>query len=97
VLGHSAYLRGDYSYQSDYVRTNLGQAGYDPLTATGSQTHILNARAGFSMRGVEIAAFVNNAANSQDLLNVGHGAGAALVTGTTFRPREIGLQLAYRY
>ena len=97
LLDHSAYVRGDYSYQSDYVRTNLGQAGYDPITATGSQTHILNARAGFSMRGVDVAVFVNNAANSQDLLNVGHGAGAALITGTTFRPREIGLQLAYRY
>ena len=94
---YSAYIRGDYEYQSDYVRTNLGQAGYDTITATGSQTHIFNARAGFSLNGYEIAAFVNNAGNSQDLLSVGHTAASALVTGAMFRPREVGVQFVYRY
>ncbi len=98
VMGkYNAYVRGDYAYQSDYVRTNLGQAGYDTITATGASTRIVNARAGFSLNGYEIAAFVNNAANSQDLLTVGHTAASALVTGTTFRPREVGVQFVYRY
>jgi outer membrane receptor protein involved in Fe transport len=97
VFDHSAYLRGDYEYQSDYIRTNVGQAGYDPITAVGSQTHIVNARAGFTMRGYEISAFVNNLADSQDLLNVGHGALSPLVTATSFRPREVGMQFVYRY
>ena len=97
ILDHNAYIRGDYAYQSDYIRTNVGQAGYDILTATGAATHVLNARAGFTLKGVEIAAFVNNATNSQELLTVGHGAGSALVTGSTFRPREMGVQLSYRY
>ncbi len=94
---HAAYIRGDYEYQSEYTRTNVGQAGYDPLTAVGSQTHILNARAGMTLKGVDVALFVNNAANSQDLLTVGHTAASALVTGSTFRPREVGIQFAYRY
>ncbi|HEY4032251.1 MAG TPA: TonB-dependent receptor [Caulobacteraceae bacterium] len=94
---YSAYLRGDFEYQSDYVRTNVGQAGYDPITAIGSQTHIANARLGMSRDGYEANIFVNNLADSQELLNVGHGAGSALITATTFRPREVGVQLIYRY
>ncbi|MGZ3343449.1 MAG: TonB-dependent receptor domain-containing protein [Caulobacteraceae bacterium] len=94
---YAAFIRGDYEYQSSYIRTNVGQAGYDPITAVGSQTHIANARIGMSRDGYEANIFVNNLANSQELLNVGHGAGSALVTGSTFRPREVGVQLVYRY
>lgn len=93
-----AYLRTDYEYQSTYVRTNVGQAGYDPITAVGAQTHIMNARAGLRLNGrYEVSAYVNNLTDSQDMLSVGHGAGSALITGSTFRPREIGVQAIFRY
>jgi outer membrane receptor protein involved in Fe transport len=94
---YNAYLRGDYEYQSTYVRTNVGQAGYDPVTAVGAQTHILNARLGMTLKTYEVSAFVNNLTNSQDLLTVSHTAASALITAATFRPREVGVQFVYRY
>jgi outer membrane receptor protein involved in Fe transport len=94
---YDAFLRGDYEYQSDYILTNVGQAGYDPITAVGPQTHMANARLGVTRDGYEVSLFVNNLFNSQELLNVGHGAGSALVTANTFRPREEGIQFIYRY
>jgi len=98
LSNYDAYLRTDYEYQSSYVRTNVGQAGYDPITAVGAETHIMNARFGLRINGgYELSAFVNNLTDSKDLLVVGHGAGSALITGVTFRPREIGVQAIYRY
>ena len=97
VMDHPGFLRADYQYQSNYVRTNVGQAGYDPVTAVGAQTHIMNARAGLSLKGVDMALFVNNLTDSQDQIQTGHGSGSALVTVSTFRPREVGIQFAYRY
>ena len=94
---YPAFVRGDYEYQSDYVRTNPGQANYDPVTARGAQTHILNARAGLILAGYDMNLFVNNLTNSQDRLTVAHTFASALVTASTFRPREVGLQLIYRY
>ncbi len=99
VLDHyDSFLRADYAFQSSYVRTNVGQVGYDAITAVGASTHIMNARFGVRFdRGYELSAFVNNLTESKDLLVAGHGAGSALVTGVTFRPREIGVQAIYRY
>ena len=94
---YNGFVRADYNYQSSYIRTNVGQAGYDPITAIGSQTHMANARAGLSRENYEVNLYVNNVANSEELLNVGHTAGSALITGQTFRPREVGLQFSYRY
>ena len=45
----------------------------------------------------ELTAFVDNLTNSQDRLAQNHGAQSALVSSATFRPREVGLQLFFRY
>jgi outer membrane receptor protein involved in Fe transport len=92
------YVRADYQYSGEYQRgVGPGASGYDPVTVNGSPTHFATARAGLTMNGWDWNVFVNNLTNSQDPLYVAHGAASALVTAATFRPREIGLQAAFRY
>jgi outer membrane receptor protein involved in Fe transport len=99
VMGrYNAYVRADYQYSGTYLAGTLpGLTGYDPLTAKGRQTHFMTARAGVNVGKMDAAIFVNNLTNSQNYLTFAHGQSSPLTTGSSFRPREIGVQLNYRY
>ena len=95
---NGAYVRADYQYSGKYQRGAAeGTLGYDPVTVAGEATHFVTARAGMTIDRVEASLFVNNLFNSKDRLNLAHSQASPLVTASTFRPREIGVQLAYRY
>ena len=92
-----SYVRADYQYSGPYFRKLANSTSYDPITAIADPTHFMTARAGINMGARDANVFVNNLTDSQDRLTVAHGAGAANVTAQGFRPREFGVQLAYRY
>ena len=94
----SGYVRGDYQYTGKYDRTTgEGTTSYNALIHDGEPTHTVNARAGALFGSLEAAIFVQNLTNSKEFLNKGNGANSLVVTGTTFRPRTIGIQLTQRY
>ncbi|MDB5460060.1 MAG: TonB-dependent receptor [Caulobacteraceae bacterium] len=94
---YGAYVRADYDFSGSYLRNLANSTSYDPITAVAAPTHFTTMRAGVNVGPWDMNVFVNNLTNSQDLLVVGHGAGAAQVTAQTFRPREVGLQATFRY
>ncbi|HEY4031499.1 MAG TPA: TonB-dependent receptor [Caulobacteraceae bacterium] len=92
------YVRADYQYSGKYMRTpGPGASGYDAVIVNGQETHYMSARAGISHDQFDFNLYVNNLTNSTDPIYEAHSANSALVTASTFRPREIGLQLTYRY
>ncbi len=90
-----------------------GSTSYAPDTYMADATDIASMRAAVTMKDVEVSLFVNNMFESQDLLSKGGGrSGCAVATGqacttyssyqplftaTTFRPREIGMSLGYKF
>jgi outer membrane receptor protein involved in Fe transport len=97
VLGRAAFVRGDYQFSGDYVRGYPGTPGYNAVIYRGQPTHFATLRAGVNLERVDVALYVNNLTDSRDFLNYGNGLSSPLRTATTFRPREIGMQLNYRY
>jgi outer membrane receptor protein involved in Fe transport len=92
------YIRADYQYSDVYQRGQAkGTAAYNPWTVKGRETKFMTARAGITYKKVDASVFVNNVTNSQDMLNETNTTASPLRTATTFRPREIGVQLSYRY
>ena len=90
-----------------------GSSGYAPDIRQADAADLLNLRAGVRVSGVDVNVFVNNALNSKDQLNLTGGRSACVAgTGaecgnfrtytpflltSTGRPREIGVQAAYRF
>ena len=98
VFDRSSYVRLDYQYSSSYQRGSAaGTIGYVAQTVYGAPTHYMTGRAGMRFDGYEASLFVNNLLDSHDILNETVGAQSPLVTANTFRPREVGLQLSYRF
>ncbi len=94
----ASYVRVDYQYASDYQRGSAaGTVGYVAQTVYGAPTHYMTARAGMRFDGYEASLFVNNLTDSHDILNEAVGAQSPLTTASTYRPREVGLQLSYRF
>jgi iron complex outermembrane receptor protein len=93
-----AYVRLDYQYKSPFY-TGVGpqDVGYTPFSYQQSQTHFMTARAAVTKDNLEISLFVNNLTNSRDRLSHSQEGGSALFVDTTYRPREIGLELTYRH
>ena len=93
-----AYVRGDFQYTGKYQRgVGFGASGYDAATVNGAPTRFASLRTGVNLKEWDLSLFVNNLTNSQDRLYQAHGASSALVTATTFRPREVGMQASYRF
>ena len=75
------------------------------------ETRLLNLRAGVSLKGWDMALFVDNATNSQDRIgnNLAYHTGCSDAScasfrqyfpvgrSVTFTPRTVGLNLEYRY
>jgi outer membrane receptor protein involved in Fe transport len=94
---HNGYLRADYQYSGKYRRNLANSTAFDPLTSVAEATHNLNLRAGVNFGRWDLNAFVLNATNSTDRLNETHFSGNAQLTYILPRPRELGLQAAFRY
>jgi hypothetical protein len=96
------YVRADYSYTGRYMRTtSKGSASFNaavtPNFINGDETHIINARAGFYWKELEVAGYVKNAGNSLEWINKNQGNGNYYFTGNTVVPRTVGVQLNYRF
>jgi outer membrane receptor protein involved in Fe transport len=90
-----------------------GVNGFAPDVLRAGATRLVNARFGVVMGALDANLFVNNLFDSRDLLSLAGGrtgcsaaTGGACTTfsnnnplfsGTTFAPRTVGVQLAYRY
>jgi iron complex outermembrane receptor protein len=94
-----AYVRADYEFRGAYVRgVAQGDAGYDAVIRNGAPTHFMTARAGVTRGPVEVNIYAINLTNSQDIINEYHVAvQAPQVMATTFRPRQIGMQIVYKH
>jgi hypothetical protein len=108
---YNAYVLGNYQYQGKYYRTpGPGVATYSPDTRNAAAARKMNLRTGVEFSGYDVNLFVNNLLNSRDHLALfGGRSGCAdaacanpgainqLFSTTYYQPREIGLQVAYRY
>jgi outer membrane receptor protein involved in Fe transport len=95
---YGAFIRGDYQYNGTYKRgVGPGASGYNAFSYKGQATRFAQFRAGVSYEGVDVNVYVNNAFNSTDPLNLANADRSPLITASTFRPREVGLQLTHRY
>jgi outer membrane receptor protein involved in Fe transport len=106
---HADY-RFTSSYQ---VTAGPGASGYAPDAFRNPDASVINARLGVVHAGADIALFVNNLFDSDDFLSKAGGrSGCNVTTGaacplyssfnpltsvTTFRPREVGLQVTFRH
>ena len=92
--------------------SSFGVTGYTPDGSFRNPTTLVNARAGIIYKGFDVNIFVNNLFESRDGTPSGGRTGCSAASGaactvftnynplfslSTFRPREIGLQGAYRY
>jgi outer membrane receptor protein involved in Fe transport len=101
------YVRADYNWTSAFQRSpGPGSVGYNPYTYMGPAYGTVNARLGLTMRGVDWNLFVQNASNAKPMIGWGGGTtgsatapgtDSARYTGSTIRPRTIGLQGNYRF
>ena len=109
---YDAYIRGDLIYSPRYDVSSFGVTGYTPDGSFRNPTTLVNARAGIIYKGFDVNIFVNNLFESRDGTPSGGRTGCSAASGaactvftnynplfslSTFRPREIGLQGAYRY
>lgn len=110
--GPDAYVRADYRYTSRYQSgASWPSSVYRPEGLYSPETRLLNLRAGVSLKGWDVALFLDNATNSQDRIgnNLAYHTGCADAScasyrqyfpvgrSVTFTPRTVGLNLEYRY
>jgi iron complex outermembrane receptor protein len=110
--GPQAYVRADYRYTSAYQSgPSWPSSVYRLEQLISPETRLLNLRAGVSLKGWDVALFVDNATNSQDRIgnNLAYHTGCSDAScgsfrqyfpvgrSVTFTPRTVGLNLEYRY
>ncbi len=96
--GHNAYIRADYQYSGDYLRTTgPGTISYDPIGYEGESFQNLALRFGVHFDDLELALFANNVTNDDSLLSVARPSGSFITYMSQPRPREIGLSMSYRF
>jgi len=108
--GYAAYARADYQHAGGYKRGfGPGSSSYNVDTYRAEATDHVSARGAVTIDGMELSVFVNNLFNSQDILTRTGGRACAnaectvvrsnnpVFTDTTFRPRTVGVSLAYRH
>ncbi len=108
---YQPYIRADYQYNSKYNRGfGPGDSTYNPFTYVASQTQYVTARLGITVDDFDVALFVDNLFNSQDVLTRSGGGACAsktscapgvsfnpIFTDSTFRPRTFGLNVNYKF
>ncbi|HEX7012242.1 MAG TPA: TonB-dependent receptor, partial [Steroidobacteraceae bacterium] len=98
--GFDAYVRADYMYNSRLGRsgtTDPKTVSYDPLDPVTDENHLVNVRVGAYFSNLEVALFANNLLNALPHLALDRTRNTPIYTDYSFRPRTIGLQVAYRY
>jgi outer membrane receptor protein involved in Fe transport len=95
---HEAYLRGDYFYRSAPPRDNPRVTDYDPLLPRLAEQHMVRARAGVRMGGVDLSVFVNNLLDSRPVTARARTSRTSpLFLTSTFQPRTFGVTMVARY
>jgi outer membrane receptor protein involved in Fe transport len=95
---HEAYLRGDYFYRSAQPRQNPRVTDYDPLVPRLAEQHLVRARAGVRIAGLDLSVFVNNLLDSRPVVARARTSRASpLFLISSFQPRSVGLTLVARY
>ncbi|MBV8799759.1 MAG: TonB-dependent receptor, partial [Alphaproteobacteria bacterium] len=102
VLGHDAFVRMDYEYQSktpsNVVTNDPLASSYDPALIPNPATNIVRLRAGATFGDVSAALFADNLLNSHPQLDLTHqDSGTLLFEAETLRPRTIGITVTYRH
>jgi len=112
VLDHESFIRVDDEYEGRAKWPSPGQDGtpavpntqqYDSANYVLSSTNFASARAGMNFGGFQVAAFVDNLADTHTVTNynwtIDYGGGPAsrLQRQFTFRPRTVGLSFTYRH
>jgi len=107
VLDHESFIRVDDEYEGRAKWPSPGQDAntqqYDSANYVLSSTNFASARAGMNFGGFQVAAFVDNLADTHTVTNynwtIDYGGGPAsrLQRQFTFRPRTVGLSFTYRH
>jgi outer membrane receptor protein involved in Fe transport len=101
AFGRDAYVRLDYEYSSrpDRLLPNQDPAtrSYDPALVRTPATDFFSLRLGAMVNNINVALFADNLFDSSPRLSHTHSdSDTLLFTGTTFRPRTVGVTLTYR-
>ncbi|MDR2216617.1 MAG: TonB-dependent receptor [Nevskiaceae bacterium] len=105
-----AYIRADYRWTSKYVTSFAGTQSYAPDASVGISTDRLNLRLGFELRNFDVNVFATNLLGQKGNITGGGRAGCPIDPSgacptftsynpffqTSYLPRVIGLQVAYR-
>ncbi len=98
IADQRAYLRADYQYTGDYLRTTgPGTVTYDAFGYQADPIRNLDMRLGMNFEKLEVALFGTNLTNEDNLLTETHPGGSILNYLAMPRPREIGLTVSFRY
>jgi iron complex outermembrane recepter protein len=107
LASHESFVRVDDEYEGRAKWPSPGQdpttQQYDSANYVLSPTNFASARAGMNFGDLQIAAFVDNLADSHTVTNYnytidyGGGPGSRLERQFTFRPRTMGLSFTYRH
>jgi outer membrane receptor protein involved in Fe transport len=107
VMDLPGFIRADYNYASRFQRSaGPTSVGFNPYTYMGPAYGTWNGRLGMTVRGVDWSLFVQNALNAKPMIGWGGGTtgsatapgtDSARYTGSSIRPRTIGLQGNYRF
>jgi outer membrane receptor protein involved in Fe transport len=97
----AGYFHVDATHTSAYARTGQTDPAafnFDPLLPPQTATTLINARLGIRRDSLDVSLFCNNMFDSHPLLNLSHIYSPAYVwTATTFRPRTVGITMAYHF
>jgi iron complex outermembrane receptor protein len=105
LFEHESFIRVDDEFQGRAKWPSPGQdpttQQYDSANYTLSSTNFASARAGMTFGGWQVAAFVDNLADTHTVTNynwtIDPGDGESrLQRQYTFRPRTVGLSFTYR-
>jgi iron complex outermembrane recepter protein len=105
----SAYIRADYRWLNSYLLAPAGSPNYTPDSSIVPSQRNVNLRVGLDYRDFDINLFVNNLTNEQDGVLTGGRNGCTNASCSTFLnyniertvsapiPRQVGVQIAFRY
>ncbi|HUJ45948.1 MAG TPA: TonB-dependent receptor [Rhizomicrobium sp.] len=101
VLGHDAFIRADYEYQSqtatDVVTHDPLASSFDPALVANPEQNIVRLKAGATFGNTIVTLFADNLFNSHPQLDLAHqDSDTLLFEATALRPRTIGVTLTYR-
>ena len=105
LFEHESFIRADDEFQGRAKWPSPGQDSstqqFDSANYTLSSTNFASARAGMTFGGWQVAAFVDNLADTHTVTNYNwtidpDGVSSRLQRQYTFRPRTVGLSFTYR-